>query len=80
MSSVKTNLTMRMSMRRFTRPMNGFSKKVENLTAAVSLHVMPYNCARTHKSLSHPYPRTPAMAAGVADHVWTTLEIAAPLD
>ena len=51
-----------------------FSKKVENLAAAVSLH---YNSARVHKSLSDPYPRTPTMAAGVADHVWTLQEIAA---
>jgi IS1 family transposase len=67
----RSNLTMRMGMRRFTRLTNAFSKKVENLAAAVSLHFMYYNFARPHTSLRNPYPRTPAMAAGVADHVWT---------
>jgi IS1 family transposase len=76
----RQNLTMRMGMRRFTRLTNGFSKKVENLVWAVSLHFMHYNFARPHKSLANPYPRTPAMAAGVADHVWTLHEIAALLD
>lgn len=73
----RQNLTMRMGMRRFTRLTNGFSKKVENLAAAVSLHYMHYNFARPHASLANPYPRTPAMAAGVADHVWSLKEIAA---
>jgi IS1 family transposase len=76
----RQNLTMRMSMRRFTRLTNAFSKRVENLAAAVSLHFMHYNFARPHKSLSKPYPTTPAMAAGVADHVWTLEEIAGLLD
>jgi IS1 family transposase len=76
----RQNLTMRMGMRRFTRLTNGFSKKVENLSAAVSLHFMHYNFARPHKSLANPYPRTPAMAAGVADHVWTVEEIVALLE
>lgn len=76
----RQNLTMRMSMRRFTRLTNGFSKKVENLAAAVSLHFMHYNFARPHKTLSKPYPTTPAMAAGVADHVWTLEEIVGLLD
>jgi hypothetical protein len=67
-------------MRRFTRLTNGFSKKVENLAHAVSLHFLYYNFARSHASLKDPYPRTPAMAAGVADHVWTLGEIAALLD
>ena len=71
----RQNLTMRMGMRRFTRLTNGFSKKAENLAAAVSLHFMHYNFARPHKSLANPYPRTPAMAAGVADHVWSVEEI-----
>lgn len=62
-------------MRRFTRLTNGFSKKAENLAAAVSLHYMYYNFARPHKSLANPYPRSPAMAAGVADHVWTVEEM-----
>lgn len=76
----RQNLTMRMGMRRFTRLTNGFSKKAENLAAAVSLHFMHYNFARVHKSLANPYPRTPAMAAGVADHIWTLEEIAGLLD
>jgi IS1 family transposase len=76
----RQNLTMRMGMRRFTRLTNGFSKKVENLAAAVSLHFMHYNFARPHKTLANPYPRTPAMVAGVADHVWTLTEIAGLLD
>lgn len=69
----RQNLTMRMSMRRFTRLTNGFSKKVENHAHAVALHFMYYNFGRIHKS-----PRiTPAMAAGVSDHVWGLEEIAA---
>ena len=76
----RNNLTMRMSMRRFTRLTNGFSKKAENHAAAVALYTMHYNFARQHKSLSNPYPRTPAMTAGIADHVWTCEEIAALLD
>ena len=71
----RQNLTMRMGMRRFTRLTNAFSKKVENLAHAVSLHYMHYNFARPHKTLSKPYATTPAMAAGVADHVWTLEEI-----
>lgn len=73
----RQNLTMRMSMRRFTRLTNGFSKKVENLAAAVSLHFMHYNFCRVHKSLSpsRGARRTPAMAAGVTDHVWTLDEL-----
>jgi hypothetical protein len=63
----RQNLTMRMSMRRFTRLTNGFSKKVANHAASVNLHFMYCNFARPHKSLSKPYPRTPAMAAGIAD-------------
>jgi IS1 family transposase len=69
----RQNLTVRMGMRRFTRLTNGFSKKVENLEHAVSLHFMHYNFARIHKT-----PRmTPAMEAGLTDHVWTLEEIAA---
>ncbi|MGH7867638.1 MAG: IS1 family transposase [Candidatus Dormibacteraceae bacterium] len=67
----RQNLTMRMGMRRFTRLTNAFSKKVENLEYAVALHFMHYNFCRPHKTLSDPYPTTPAMAAGVADHVWS---------
>lgn len=74
----RQNLTMRMGMRRFTRLTNGFSKKVENHAAMVSLHFMHYNFGRPHQSLGKN--RTPAMAAGVANHVWTCEEIAALLD
>jgi IS1 family transposase len=70
----RNNLTMRMQMRRFTRLTNGFSKKVENHAAQVSLHFMFYNFGRPHGSLGKN--RTPAMAAGVANHVWTVQEIA----
>ena len=76
----RQNLTMRMGMRRFTRLTNAFSKKVENLTAAVSLHFFHYNFARAHASLAKPYPRTPAMATEIADHMWTLSEIAGLLD
>ncbi|MDH5753395.1 MAG: IS1 family transposase [Deltaproteobacteria bacterium] len=72
----RQNLTMRMSMRRFTRLTNAFSKKVENLSAAVSLHFMYYNFGRVHQTLRV----TPAMEAGVADHVWSLEEIAGLLD
>ena len=68
----RQNLTMRMSMRRFTRLTNAFSKKIQNHEAAVALHFMNYNFARIHKTLRV----TPAMEAGVADHVWTLEEIA----
>jgi IS1 family transposase len=67
----RQNLTMRMSMRRFTRLTNAFSKKVENLTAAVSLHFAFYNFCRVHKSLG----TTPAVAAGITDHVWKLDEL-----
>lgn len=71
----RQNLTMRMSMRRFTRLTNAFSKKAENHMHAISLHFMYYNFARAHKSLANPYPRSPAMAAGVSDHIWSVEEI-----
>lgn len=67
-------------MRRFTRLTNGFSKKVENHAASIAFHFMYMNFARPHKSLANPYPRTPAMAAGLSDHIWTGEEIAALLD
>jgi IS1 family transposase len=73
----RSNLTMRMSMRRFTRLTNAFSKKVENLAAAVSLHFAYYNFCRVHQSLNG---RTPAMAAGVTDHVWKLTELIALLE
>jgi hypothetical protein len=72
----RQNLTMRMSMRRFTRLTNAFSKKAENLAHAVSLHFMYYNFARIHKTLRV----TPAMEAGVSDHVWFLEEIASLAD
>jgi IS1 family transposase len=68
----RQNLTMRMSMRRFTRLTNGFSKKIENLIAAVAVHYMHYNFARPHMSLKG---LTPAQAAGVADRRWSVEDI-----
>jgi len=62
----RQNLTMRMHMRRFTRLTNGFSKKLENHIAAVSLHFMYYNFVKIHSTIR----MTPAMAAGVTDHLW----------
>jgi len=67
----RQNLTMRMSMRRFTRLTNAFSKKIENHEAAVALHYMHYNFARVHQTLRV----TPAMEAGISDHVWSLEEI-----
>jgi hypothetical protein len=69
----RQNLTMRMSMRRFTRLTNGFSKKVENLAHPVALHFMHYNFCRVHQTLRV----TPAMAAGLSDHVWDLAELVA---
>ncbi len=71
----RQNLTMRMSMRRFTRLTNGFSKKLENHILALALYFMHYNFAHPHKTLANPYPRTPAMAAGITNHVWSIEEI-----
>ncbi len=71
----RQNLTMRMSMRRFTRLTNAFSKKLENHMFAIALYFMHYNFARPHKTLANPYPRTPAMAAGITNHIWTIEEI-----
>ena len=79
----RQNLTMRMGMRRFTRLSNAVSKKVENLTHAVSLHYMNYNFARPHATLTKDAgarPTTPAMAAGIERRVWTPRDIAALLD
>jgi IS1 family transposase/transposase-like protein len=67
----RQNLTLRMQMRRLTRLTNGFSKKWENLWAALCLHFAWYNFVRRHQS-----PRvTPAMEAGIADHMWTMREL-----
>jgi IS1 family transposase len=67
----RQNLTMRMGMRRFTRLTNAFSKKIDNLEYAVAIHYMHYNFARIHKTLRV----TPAMEAGLTDHVWSIEEI-----
>lgn len=67
---------MRMQMRRFTRLTNAFSKKIENHFFALRLHYMHCNFCRIHKTLRV----TPAMAAGVTDHVWDIAEIVALLD
>lgn len=71
----RQNLTMRMSMRRFTRLTNGSSKKAENHCHAVALHFMYYNFCRVHQTLRV----TPAMEAGLANHVWTLEELVAIL-
>jgi hypothetical protein len=62
---------MRMVIRRFTRLTNAFSKKLANLKAAVALHFAYYNFCRIHSSLRV----TPAMEAGIADHVWSIAEL-----
>lgn len=67
----RANLTMRMSMRHFTRLTNAFSRKLENHMHAISLHFMHYNFCRIHKSLRV----TPAMEVGVTDHVWGLEEV-----
>jgi hypothetical protein len=67
----RQNLTMRMSMRRFTRLTNAFSKKLENHAAAISLYFAYYNWCRVHQTLRV----TPAMEAGIADHVWNIEEL-----
>lgn len=72
----RQNLTMRMQMRRFTRLTNGFSKKVENLNYAIALHFMYYNLCRIHQTLRI----TPAMAAGVTNHLWSIEDLAGLLD
>jgi hypothetical protein len=72
----RQNLTMRISMRRFTRLTNAFLKKIENHAHAVALHFMYYNFCRVHKTLRV----TPAMEAGLSDHVWSIEELAGLLD
>ena len=67
----RQNLTMRMAIRRFTQLTNAFSKKLENLKAACALHFAYYNFCRIHKSLRV----TPAMEAGLTDHLWTLREL-----
>jgi hypothetical protein len=72
----RQNLTIRMGNRRFTRLTNAFSKKVENHAFHLALHYMYYNFVRIHKTLR----MTPAMKAGVTDHLWSVEEIAGLLD
>ncbi len=72
----RQNLTLRMSDRRFTRLTNAFSKKIENHALSVALHYMHYNFCRIHKTLRI----TPAMAAGVIDHVWSVADIVAMIE
>jgi IS1 family transposase len=69
----RQNLTMRMAIRRFTRLTNGFSKKLDNLKAACALHFAYYNFCRIHQTLRV----TPAMEAGVSNHIWTIAELLA---
>lgn len=71
----RQNLTLRMNCRRFTRLTNAFSKKLEMHQHALALHFMHYNFVRVHQTLK----MTPAMAAGLSDHPWSMLEIAALL-
>ncbi len=76
----RSNLTMRMQMRRFTRLTNAFSKKAENHAHAVSLHFMFYNYCRAHTTLTkaaNGIKTTPAMASGLTDHVWTVEDLLA---
>ena len=72
----RQNLTMRMNMRRFTRLTNAFSKKIENHVYHLALHYMYYNFCRVHDTLRV----TPAMEAGVTDHVWGIEEIIALIE
>ena len=72
----RQNLSMRMSIRRFTRLTNAFSKKVENHAAAVALWFMYYNFCRVHQTLRV----TPAMEAGISNHVWTLDELVSLLN
>jgi IS1 family transposase len=70
----RQNLTMRMAIRRFTRLTNAFSKKLTNLKMAVALHFAYYNFCRVHSTLRV----TPAMEAGLTDHVWSIAELMIP--
>ena len=75
----RSNLTLRMSMRRFTRLTNGFSKKLENHALMVSLFTMYYNFCRPHKTLGKVHT-TPAMAAGLTDRVWKLEDLVTIID
>jgi len=68
----RQNLKMRMSMRRFTRLTNGFSKKAQNLQRALALHFMYYNFCRKHQTLK----TTPAIKAGLTNRIWTLHDLA----
>jgi len=70
----RQNLTIRMMSRRFTRLTNAFSKKLSHLKAAIALHFAYYNLCRVHSSLRV----TPAMQAGLAEHIWTLQELLSP--
>jgi hypothetical protein len=59
---------------------SAFSKKPESHMAAIALHFLHYNFVPPHRTLANPYPHTPAMTAGIADHIWTLTEIAKPID
>ena len=72
----RQNLTMRMSMRRFTRLTNAFSKKLDNHIHALALYFVHYNFVRMHKTLR----MSPAMAAGVADRLWSLDDVLARID
>lgn len=72
----RQNLTMRMSIRRFTRLTNAFSKKLENHVASIAIHYLHYNYARVHQTLK----TSPAVAAGISNHVWKLDEIIALLE
>jgi hypothetical protein len=72
----RQNLTMRMSMRRFTRLTNAFSKKIENHVATLAIFYMHYNFVRIHQTLRI----TPAMAAGVSDRLWAINDLVTLLD
>lgn len=74
--SHRSNLTMRMHKRRFTRLTNAFSKKVESHAAAIALHTMYYNFVRIHQTLKV----TPAMAVGVTDKLWEMDDLVAMLE
>jgi len=72
----RSNLSMRMGMRRFTRLTNAHSKKLENHGHAVALYFMHYNFCKIHQTLRV----TPAMEAGITDHIWSLEELIALLD
>lgn len=79
----RSNLTLRMQQRRFTRLTNAFSRKAENHAHAVSLFFLYYNYCRPHQTLTKAaqgVKTTPAMASGLTDHVWTVRDILALMD